>query len=172
MQRKQHTDTVGRATPARRTCMAPMGAVAAGDGDLTQCGTPQAGCNGEGRGGKQRTTDTADCAHAGRTDQPAELAHLLACLASAGFKVHRSAHGFLVTRWGWLYAAADADALGAFARRVGVRRGKHPAPYASRLHAAPCTCTSAPGTTCLACARWRKHYSEITQRNTERKDRK
>lgn len=122
MQRTQHTDTVGRATPARRTRMAPLGAAAAGDGDLAQSETPQAGTNGKGREG-QMTTVSADCANPGRIDQPAELALLLARLASAGFTVHRSAHGFLVTRWGWLYAAADAADLGAFARRVGVGRG-------------------------------------------------
>ena len=177
MQRKKYTDMVGRPTPARRTCMAPLGAAAAGDGDLAQSETPQAGCNGEGRGNKQRTTNSADCANPGSSDQPANVALLAAGLAAAGFGVQRSAHGFLVTRWGWVYAAADAADLGAFARRVGVRRvgvrrDNHPTPYTSSLHAAPCTCTSAPGSACLACARWRKHYSELAQRNTERKDRK
>lgn len=121
MQRTQHTDKVGRATPARRTRMAPLGASAAGNGRLAQTETPQAGTNGKGRGG-QTTSNSADCADPGRDDQPAALAALLARLESAGFTVQRSTHGFLVTRWGWLYAAADPAALGAFARRVGVCR--------------------------------------------------
>ena len=122
MQSTKHTVKVGRATPARCTRMAPLGAAAVGDGDLAQSETPHVGCNDEGRGNKPRTTNDADCADPGRRDQPAELALLLARLAAAGFAVQRSAHGFLVTRWGWLYAAADAADLGVFARRVGVRR--------------------------------------------------
>ena len=121
MQTRHNTDKVGRATPARSTRMAPLGAAATGDGHLAQMETPQAGTNGKGREG-QTTSNSADCAHPGSNDQPAALAALLARLESAGFTVQRSAHGFLVTRWGWLYAAADAADLGAFARRVGVCR--------------------------------------------------
>lgn len=104
MQRTQHTVRVGRASPG-----------------LVPNKAPPAGTNGKGRGNKQETTNSANCAARGRPDQPADLRCLLARLEAAGFTVSHSAHGFLVTRWGWLYAALDRTALRALAARAGVR---------------------------------------------------
>ena len=121
MQRTQHTVKVGRATPAPDADLAPLGTAAAGP--ASQSEAPQADCSGEGRRKVKSRENNADCADHGHHDQPADLTGLLTALEAAGFKVHRSAAGYLITRWGWLYAAADAAQLQGFARRVGVRHG-------------------------------------------------
>lgn len=70
----------------------------------------------ENRAEESRKIDRESNAHVTQ-----RVAALIAAFELAGYRVHRTAHGYLVVRWGLSRQFVDADELRAFARQAGVR---------------------------------------------------
>lgn len=69
----------------------------------------------ENRAEESRKIDRESNAHATQ-----RVAALITAFELAGYRVHRTAHGFTVVRWSMARAVADVDELKAFALRAGV----------------------------------------------------